>query len=101
MIVISLCIEVLFHKPSHSQPDMDLCNVVLTFKFVDEILLCALIGHSRNFRKTEHYSRGKDTWDRLGNFCELKFVNSYLGNHEPIITHSRYLNDPRKQIAEC
>ena len=27
-------------------------------------------------------------WDRLGNFRELQLVDSYLGNHGPIITHA-------------
>ena len=40
--------------------------------------------------------RRKDIWDRLENFRELQLVNSYLGNHGPII----YPNDPRNQIAE-
>ena len=43
--------------------------------------------------------RRKDIWDRLGNFRELQLVNSYLGNHGPIITPASYPNDPRNQIA--
>ena len=44
--------------------------------------------------------RRKDIWDRLGYFRELQVVDSYLGNHGPIITHASYPNDPRNQIAE-
>ena len=44
--------------------------------------------------------RRKDFWDFLGNFCGLQLVNSYLGNHGPIITQASYPNDPRNQIAE-
>ena len=39
-------------------------------------------------------------WDRLGNFRELQLVDSYLGNHGPIITHASYPNDPKSQIPE-
>ena len=44
--------------------------------------------------------RCKDFWDRLGNLRELQLVNSYLGNHGPIIIYAGYPNDPRHQIAE-
>ena len=36
----------------------------------------------------------------MGNFRELQLVDSYRGNHEPIITHGIYPNDPRNQIAK-
>ena len=41
-----------------------------------------------------------DIWDHLGNFRELQMVDSYLGNHGPIITQASYPNDPINQITE-
>ena len=46
------------------------------------------------------FQKLRDNWNRLGHFRRLQLVDSYLGNHGPIITYASYPNDPRNQIAE-
>ena len=45
--------------------------------------------------------RRYDIWDSLGNFNELQLVDSYLGNHGPIITHGRGGGMTRLQSPLC